>query len=62
MSHLVSFLARANRGEGKKWKKREEEEEEKKKKKREKKYMYVFVLESCVIWVFGMISRVFHGD
>ena len=24
--------------------------------------MYVFVLESCVFWVFGMNSRVFHGD
>ena len=28
MSHLVSFLARENRGEGKKRKKKEEEEEE----------------------------------
>ena len=50
MSHLVSFLARANRGEGNKRKKRKKKK--KKKEKKEKNFRYVF----------GMISRVFHGD
>ena len=51
MSHLVSFLARANRGEGKKRKKRK-----KKKKKKEKKK------GKNLRYVFCMNSRVFHGD
>ena len=42
------------------------EKREKKRKKRKKKWekskKVCFVLESCVFWVFGMISRVFHGN
>ena len=50
MSHLVSFFARANRGEGKKRKKRKKKKKKKGKKGKNLRY------------VFGMNSKVFHGD
>ena len=55
MSHLVSFLARAICGEEKKREKKRKKRKEKKKKEKEKK-------GKNFRYVFGMNSRVFHGD
>ena len=55
MSHLVSFLARANRGEEKKRENKRKKRKKRNKKEKEKK-------GKNFKYVFGMNSRVFHGD
>ena len=52
MSHLVSFFARANREEEKKREKKRKKRKKKEKENKGKNFKYVF----------GMNSRVFHGD
>ena len=41
---------------------RREKKRKKRKKKREKSKKVCFLLETCVFWVYSMVSRVFHGD